>query len=211
MRAPYRIEAGDIVIRAYRPSDVPQVLEVTHQNVEHLAPTMPWVRTLPSDHDAMLDLLLSFRGKHDLAQDFTYGIFSCADGAYLGGTGLHPRVGPRAFEIGYWTAASHLRRGVASTACAALTRVGFELMNAIRIELHVEPSNRASLAIPERQGYLREGVRRKRLEFGANEFRDTVAFTMVHEDYPKSPAARLPFRAFDAMDRLIPLHRRRET
>ena len=207
MRAPHCISTGGIDIRCYQPSDVSPVFETIEANVEHLSRYMDWVQGRPKNEAELLELLLSFRGKHDLAVDFTFGVFKRATGAYIGGAGVHPRCGPGGLEIGYWTAQAFLRQGVASRVVRALTRVGFELMGAERLEIHVEPSNHASRAIPLRCGYTEEGLRRKRLPGFDDGLRDTVAYILVSEDYPKSSSAHSEMAAYDARHRLIPLPR----
>ncbi|MEL6542981.1 MAG: GNAT family protein [Myxococcota bacterium] len=196
MRAPYRIETDELVIRAYTPSDVRPVFEEIERNLPELARFMPWALNPPKDEETLLNTLLTFRGEHDLGQNFTYGIFE-QDGTYIGGTGLHPRVGPEAFEIGYWIGSAFRGRKIASRATAVLTRTAFTWMRARRVELHVEPHNAHSLAIPPALGFLEEGLRRSRLPFG-EQLKDTVAFVMTREEFQHSVAAKQALRAFDA-------------
>mgnify|MGYP006306666433 CR=1 FL=1 len=205
VRAPYRIETGPVVIRAYEPADVPAVFCMLEDNVEHLGRYMAWIHSRPQSEAELLDLLLEFRGKHDLGQDFTFGIFDRDEGAFVGGCGLHPRCGPGGLEIGYWVAKSHVRRRIATTAAQALTRIGFEHLGAKRMEIHVEPTNLASLAVPPACGYPREGLRRKRLEWLDGALRDSVAFVLVAEDYPTTPSAAADVSLFDASGQPIPL------
>ncbi len=47
----------------------------------------------------------------DRGEDFVYGIFDKDETEVIGGTGMHPRVGPQAQEIGYWMAAKHAGKG----------------------------------------------------------------------------------------------------
>lgn len=208
MRAPYRIESGDVVIRPYDPADVATVFRVVEDNVAHLSRYMPWVHRRPKTEDELLELLLTFRGKHDLGQDFTWGVFVRDGGEFVGGCGLHPRCGPGGLEIGYWVRASHVRRGIASTIVRALTRVGFEHLGVRRMEIHVEPTNVASLGVPPGQGYGREGLRRARLEWLDGELRDSVAFVMLDHEYPTTPCAEDDVRVFDARGAPIALRRR---
>lgn len=63
----------------------------------------------------------------------------------VGGTGLHTRVGPDAFEIGYWIRTDAAGAGLATEASAALTRTALELCGAERVELRIDPRNEASL------------------------------------------------------------------
>lgn len=55
-----------------------------------------------------------------------YGLFGPDGSEVLGGCGLYPRVGPRAVELGFWLAAAHTGRGLATQAAAALTRLAFD-------------------------------------------------------------------------------------
>jgi RimJ/RimL family protein N-acetyltransferase len=147
-----------------------------------------------------VELLRRFRGNFDLGEDFTYGFFQPDESTVVGGGGLHTRVGPDAFEIGYWIRASEAGRGLATEATAALTRVGLELCGADRIEVRVEPENHASLAIPRKLGFTEEGLLRRRLDPGPDGARrDTLVFSMFRDGLAGTPVSAVPFEAFDAL------------
>ncbi len=117
---------------------------------------------------------------------------SRADGSELiGGAGLHRRVGPDALEIGYWLRASRVGQGLATEAAAVLTRLAFERCGVIRVEIHVDPANTASLAVADRLGYVREATLRKRLPpiRPGEPRRDEVVLSLLEEEYPASPSA----------------------
>ncbi len=169
-------------------------------SLEHLRVFMEWAWHVPEPLGAVEARLGDFSRRFDLGEDWIYGMFT-PDGAELvGGVGLYRRVGPEAVEIGYWVRASRVRRGFATEAAAALTRVAFECCGAVRAEIHIDPANTASLAIPERLGYLREGTLRRRLApVRAGEGRrDVVIFSLLDEEYPRSSAAALPVETLDA-------------
>jgi RimJ/RimL family protein N-acetyltransferase len=148
-----------------------------------------------------IELLRRFRGNFDLGEDFTLGFFAPDESAVVGGGGLHRRVGPDAFEIGYWIRSSEAGRGLATEATAALTRVGLELCGADRIEIRVEPDNAPSLAIPRKLGFTEEGTLRRRLDPGDPDGvrRDAVVFSMFRDVLPGTPASVASFEAFDAI------------
>ncbi len=130
-------------------------------------------------------------------RDFTYGIFDREETRLLGGAGLHPRVGPGGLEIGYWVRASAARQGIATEVAAALARAGFEVCEADRIEIRIEPANEASLGVPRRLGFVEEATLRRRLRGREGEpLRDVAIFTRFREDHDPAPAPVL--RAFDA-------------
>jgi RimJ/RimL family protein N-acetyltransferase len=200
--APYRIETERLVIRCYEPRDAPLVKEAVDSSLEHLRPWMPWAEAEPQTLEEKISLLRGFRSRFDAGEDFPYGIFDPAESEQLGGTGLMPRVGPGGLEIGYWMRASATRQGFMTESTAALTRVGFEVCAADRIEIRVEPRNEASLGVPRKLGFVEETTLRRRLpgrEGGP--LRDVTIFTMFREDF--DPAIAPNLRAFDALGRQL--------
>jgi RimJ/RimL family protein N-acetyltransferase len=201
--APYRIETERLVIRCYEPPDAPLMKEAIDSSLEHLRPWMPWARDEPQTLEEKTDLIKSFRSDFDTNENFAYGIFSADEREQLGGTGLHPRIGPRGLEIGYFIRASAIRQGFVTESTAALTRCGFEVCGADRIEIRIEPSNQASFGVPRKLGFLEEVTLRRRLPAPQGEpLRDVTIFTMFREDFDASLAPRI--RAYDARgDRVL--------
>ncbi|WP_433937200.1 GNAT family N-acetyltransferase [Sorangium cellulosum] len=119
----------------------------------------------------------------------------------LGGTGLHPRVGPRGLEIGYWIHVAHGGRGLATEAAAALTRVAFEVAQLDRVEIHCGPANARSVAVPRKLGFALEATLRRRGETSAGEPRNTMIWSLFADVYATSPVRLIPTRAFDALGR----------
>jgi RimJ/RimL family protein N-acetyltransferase len=200
--APYRIETERLVIRCYEPSDAPLLKEAIDSSLEHLQPWMPWALDEPQTLEQKVALIEYFRSSFEGGENFTYGIFRADEAELIGGTGLHPRVGPGGLEIGYWVRASATRRGFVTESTAALTRVGLEICEADRIENRIEPRNEASFGVPRKLGYVEEATLRRRLpgrEGGP--LRDVTIFTMFREDF--DPATAPTLRAFDALGRQL--------
>jgi len=195
--APYRIETERLVIRCYDPRDAPLLKDAIDSSLEHLRPWMPWARDEPQTLEEKTDLLKLFRSEFDTGENFPYGIFSADETEQLGGTGLHPRIGPGGLEIGYFIRASAIRQGIATEASAALTRVGLEVCGADRIEIRIDPRNEASFGIPRQLGFLEEATLRQRLPSHEGEpLRDVTIFTLFRDDF--DPAIAPGIRAFDA-------------
>jgi RimJ/RimL family protein N-acetyltransferase len=80
---------------------------------------------------------------------------------------------------------------------AALTRVGFEVCEADRVEIRIEPRNAASQGVPRKLGFVEEATLRRRLPGReGTPLRDVTIFTMFREDF--DPAAATGIGAFDA-------------
>jgi len=204
---PYRIETERLVVRCWEPADAASLKEAIDESIEHLRPWMPWAHQEPQTLDEKIALLRHFRGEFDLGTNYVYGSFARDGSRVVGGSGLHPRVGEGALEIGYWIRASEVGQGLTTEAVAALTQAGFAWCEVDRIEIRVDPENEPSLAIPRKLGYVEEGTLRRRqlpLVPGAPR-RDLVVFSLLAEELAGSPAAGVEFAAYDAAGRPLPL------
>lgn len=199
----YRIESERLVIRCYNPKDAPLLQKSVQESVEHLRPWMPWVKDEPEELKVKIERLRDFRADFDLSKNFTYGVFNPSETELVGGTGLHPRVGSNAFEIGYWIDVNHINKGYATEISAALTKVAFEIENVNRVEIHYDPNNIRSAAIPKKLGYVYEATLRNRCENFKGEPKDSMIWSLLREEYLNSPAAKAKITAYDAVGNLI--------
>ena len=131
----YRIVTPRLVVRCWEPRDAPLLKEAIDSSLDHLRPWMPWAQHEPQTLAEKVELLREFRGQFDLGADSVYAIFDSGDERVLGGTGLHPRIGPGGLEIGYWIRADAVGQGYATESTAALTRVAFEVVEVERVEI----------------------------------------------------------------------------
>jgi RimJ/RimL family protein N-acetyltransferase len=159
---------------------------------------MPWAHHEPESLDAKVQRLRSFRAEFDLDRDYIYGIFDSDEIVVLGGTGLHKRIGEGAREIGYWIHQHHVGRGYATEAAAALTRVAFEVDLVRRVEIRCDPTNDRSIAVPRKLGFTHEGTLRKNSITPDGELRDTMIWSLIGGEYPRSSAAAAQIEAFGA-------------
>ena len=200
--APYRIETERLVIRCWDPSDAGRLKEALDSSLDHLRPFMDWAHDEPEPVEAKADRLRRFRALYDTGESFVMGIFDRTEEQVLGGTGLHPRIGPGGLEIGYWVRASATRQSIATETSAALTRVGFEICEADRIEIRIEPRNQASFGVPRKLGFVEEATLRRRLPGHRDgPLRDVAIFTLFREEFDPGIAPGL--RAFDALGRQL--------
>jgi len=187
-------------VRCWEPSDAPALKEAIDSSLDELRPWMPWALNEPQTLEEKVELLRRFRGQFDLGEDFVYGLFSRDQSEVVGGSGFHRRVGEGAFEIGYWIRSSRAGEGLATEVTAALTRIGFEVCEVDRIEIHCEPENERSIRIPRKLGYGEEALLRRRLYAApGGEPRDAIVFSLFRDTYPGTPAASAELEAYDAL------------
>jgi len=188
---PRQVVTARLLLRPYHPRDAALLKDAVDSSLEHLRTFMEWAWSAPEAESIVRDRLKDFRRSFERGHDWIYGIFTPDERELVGGCGLHRRIGPEALEIGYWIRASRVRQGLAFEAAAALTRVSFEQCGAIRTEIHVDPANLPSIGVAEKLGYVRDATLRKRLPPmpPGTERRDEVLFSLLDEEYPRSPAA----------------------
>lgn len=199
----YRIRTRRLVLRCWDPADAPLLDEAIRASLEHLRPWMAWAWDEPKSLQARIDFLRQRRARFDLGEDFVYGVFSPDEREVWGGCGLHQRVGEGALEIGYWIHVAHINQGLATELSAALTRVGFEVHGVRRMEIHCEPANLRSAAVPRKLGYTHEATLPQRISFGGQPPRDSMIWALYRAGYDAGPCASAPIECYDAAGRRI--------
>ncbi len=152
---PIEVVRGPVLIRSWHQSDVAGLSRVIFENLDHLRPWMPWARELPKNRTKIRAAMGAFLLEAVTKPDELVAVFS--DGQIAGGSGLHPRIGPGGYEIGYWVRKDLTRRGIATTAAGALTEHAFSGPDIDRVEIRHDRANVASEGIPRRLGYTLVG------------------------------------------------------
>jgi RimJ/RimL family protein N-acetyltransferase len=167
------------------------------ESVEHLKPWMPWAHYEPEPFEAKVERLKRFRGEFDLGTDFIYGIFNQDETRLLGGTGLHTRLGDDQLEIGYWIHKDFIMQGLVTESTAALVKVAFEILHVHRLEIHCDPDNHASAAIPRKLGFTHEGTLRAKTRF-IDRWSDSMIWGLLDVEYQSSPSCKANIKVFEA-------------
>jgi len=199
----YRILTPSLVIRCLEPTDASMLNLAVAQSLNHLLPWMPWAKQEPVDLQERIQYLRKCRGKFDLDNDFTYGVFNPDETQFLGGTGLHTHPGEGAREIGYWIHKDYINQGLATEVSAALTKVAFEVVHVSRVEIHCDPKNVRSASVPRKLGYVHEATLHNRNKDSDGNLRDSMIWTIFTENYPTSLSAKAQIEAYDVLGRQI--------
>ncbi|CAN5317900.1 GNAT family N-acetyltransferase [soil metagenome] len=201
----YRIETERLVIRCYEPKDAVMLLESITASLEHLLPWMAWAEQEPVSLEEKITFLRKTRANYDLGVEAIMGIWDKTETIFIGSTGFHDRVKGNASEIGYWIDARQTGKGYITEAVAALTKVGIEIENWDRIEIHCNPENTISAKVPNKLGYTHEGTLKKRLPGAKGERVDEMIWSIFKDDYEQLPIGQTPLKAFDIAGREIML------
>lgn len=153
---PAALRVGPLRLDRWLVSEAPAHYAAVDASRAHLEAFMPWSRgySLDKSEGFLAAASQGWEGR----TAFEYRLSGAALGSdrVLGGAGLMARRGLGVLEIGYWVRADAVRRRIALRAAVALTDAGLRLPGVDRIEIHHDPRNAPSGAIPDRLGFVRE-------------------------------------------------------
>jgi len=113
-------------------------------------------------------------------KDAGYGItYLMMDGQRCLGMGFINYIHPVHYtaNLGFWIRPDACGKGLAVALCKSLTKLAFSQMQLHRLELFIEPANKASMKVAQKLGAQPEGLCRKRI-FG----RDAYLYALLAED-----------------------------
>lgn len=176
---PLQVE-DSLELRVLEDGHADELFAVIDRNRSHLREWLPWVDRSHSVDDVR-DHIRNMQGQFASREGLGAVIFR--DGAAIGSIGVH-RVdfANRCTSIGYWLAADLQGRGVMTKACRAMVGYAFREYNLNRIEIRCATGNTKSCAIPERLGFVREGVLRE-AQWVSGRFLDLVVWSMLARDW----------------------------
>jgi ribosomal-protein-serine acetyltransferase len=149
------ITCGPVILRRWREDDLDAVFRAVTESLDHLRPWMPWA----ADYSRQSAAEFLAKSAVGWADGHEYGYAIIAGGALAGSCGLMDRIGPGGLEIGYWVHRAHTRRGLATTASAALVDQAFRLPGVNRVEIVHDELNVASRGVPLKLGFTKVGRR----------------------------------------------------
>jgi ribosomal-protein-serine acetyltransferase len=155
------------------------IFDLTDRNRVHLAPWMPWVPTTLTVADT-LGFLRFVRAEYAAGRAFHCNL-RYRD-TVVGGIGLRVDRNNDGAELGYWIDEAHTGKGIVTRAAKALTTAAFRDLGLHRVTIRAGVENIRSRAIPERLGYVFEGVLRASEKVG-DRYLDHATYSMLAADW----------------------------
>jgi len=109
-----------------------------------------------------------------------------ATGAMIGSLGLETdrfRPGIASKELGYWVAEEFWGQGLATEACEAALRFGFEELNLEIVGICTGPDNLRSQGVIAKLGFHYEGTHRHCYKIYDGTIRDSLTFSMTRAEW----------------------------
>jgi [ribosomal protein S5]-alanine N-acetyltransferase len=122
--------------------------------------------------------------KSSLETNACFLICSLADNKIVGAIELSQifRGGFQNAYLGYYLFAAHTGRGYMTEAVELILRHAFKSLELHRVEANVQPENKPSIAVLERNGFIKEGFSEKYLKIGG-EWRDHERWAITVENW----------------------------
>lgn len=164
------------------PHHAPALLQLVNDNREHLQRFLPWVPLMQTEAD-FLKYIEKCRQLYEQGSEVSFVIYYKNEAA--GRIGIH-YINPanKSGAIGYWLSAHAEGKGIITRSCIALINYGFSQLQLHRIEIKAATENRKSQAIPEKLGFVQEGILRQ-AEWVHDRFHDLKLYSLLKEDWNK--------------------------
>jgi len=170
----------EIELRLFEPEDAAEIFGIVERDRTRLREWLPWVDQTHSPAD-LVRFIQRVHNQWNAGQGPQAVLW--LNGRIAGSVGCHPiDWANRQTSIGYWLAAEYEGRGAVTLACAALTDYLFRELGLHRVTIKCGTGNHRSCAIPERLGFVREGVIREE-EWVNDRYVDLVVWGMLEQDW----------------------------
>ena len=173
---------SEIRLNLMEESHAQELFRLVDVNRAHLREWLPWLDTQQSVVDS-LQFIRLMRDQFRHNESMTVGIWY--RDTLSGVIGYHRFDWMnRSSMIGYWLASDRQRKGIVTEACREMVNYGFSRLGLHRIEIKCATGNRKSCAIPERLGFVNEGIARNG-EWLYDRYVDLVVYSMLAPDWKK--------------------------
>jgi len=176
----HRTVGPGLELRQFAQADAPACFAVVERNRAYLREWLPWVDHTRSAEDvAQFISRVTAQHRDNLGPNGAIWL----DGRFVGTVGCHPiDWNNRHCSIGYWIDAACQGRGIMTRCCGSLLDYLFDDAGLHRVTIQCGTGNRKSCAIPERLGFVREGMMRQ-AEWVNDRWVDLVVWGMLADDW----------------------------
>lgn len=147
---------NNICMKSLVRDNVGEVFDAVNNNRAYLRQWLPWVDGTDSP-TVIENVITSWEKRRETGTDLVFGIFK--HDRYIGNIGLHDMKAPNnSAMVGYWLVESEQGSGIMTDCVRMLVNYGFDSLSLNRIYIHCANKNHKSRAIPERLGFILEGI-----------------------------------------------------
>jgi ribosomal-protein-serine acetyltransferase len=169
----------EIYLMLIRERDAEELFNLVDSSREYLREWLPWVDGT-KDVDTSREFISAAKKQFAEGKGFQAGIWYKEK--LVGIIGFHGiSMNNRNSSIGYWLHNDYQGNGIMTRACEAAVNYGFGELQLNRIEIRCAEGNYKSRAIPERLGFVREGIARE-AEWLYDHFVNHIVYSKLESD-----------------------------
>ncbi|WP_106767312.1 GNAT family N-acetyltransferase [Paenibacillus faecalis] len=171
-----------VELRPLAPEHARALFELTDRSRDRLRQWLPWVDSVTEVEHSANYITAAMKQAADNG-GFSAGIWVKEE---LAGVISYHEIdwNNRSVGIGYWLDKQFQGQGIMTSACRALTDHALMRMGLNRVEIRCATTNRRSRAIPERLGFVLEGVIREAEKLPAG-FVNHAVYGMIQSEWKK--------------------------
>jgi len=149
----------NIYLRPVTLEDAEEVFLLSNANRKHIGTFLPWVDDTKTVGDTRAFIAST---SCDSVYNGVFALVICFQEKIVGMVDFHGgSIKNKTLEIGYWLSKEFKGQGIMTKACAGLIEYAFKNTDANRIVICCDTSNFKSQAIPQRLGFVKEGIERE--------------------------------------------------
>jgi ribosomal-protein-serine acetyltransferase len=174
----------ELELRLLQRQDSSKFFQLVEDNRDHLSKWLPWVQnmTTPNDADTFISLW-----EQQFAENTGCNVGIYYRGELVGSIGLHQIDWYNRFtSIGYFLAKKAEGRGIITRTVRSILNYAFFYLGLNRVEIRCGVKNKKSRAIPERLGFVLEGIVREGENLSGH-YHDLFLYSMLARDWPQVP------------------------
>lgn len=173
----------EIELQLFQLQHAEELYHLIDNNRNHLRKWLPWVDGMSSPiqyHSIIPSWLKQFADNNGFNTGIRY------NGVLVGSIGFHQLDwNNKQTSIGYYLAEGFEGNGIMTRSVQSLLNYAFLDLNFNRVEIRCGVGNQKSRAVPERLGFVQEGIIRDG-EFLYNHYHDLVVYGMLARDWKSS-------------------------
>lgn len=157
-----------------------EIFKSIDSNREHLRMYLPWVDNTITVMDVR-EFIESSKKQYAASNGFDAGIWY--KGEFAGIIGFHSiNRNIKSISIGYWLNDKYTGKGIMTKACKEFIDFAFNILDFNKVEIHCAITNLKSRAIPQRLGFVQEGILRDRELIGKS-YLDLVVYGLLKREW----------------------------
>ncbi|GKU81739.1 GNAT family N-acetyltransferase [Niallia sp. NCCP-28] len=172
----------DLSLKLVDIRDADAIFSLTNKNRKHLREWLPWLDATTRLEDTQSFIKCCLEG---YAENKSMNTAIVWKKEIVGMAGFNQiNWANQTTYIGYWLAEGYQGKGIMTKTAAALTDYALNELKLNKVEIRAAVENKKSRSIPERLGFIQEGIIRQG-EWLYDHYVDTVVYGMLHEEWNK--------------------------